>query len=81
MKPLQIPPFYKLFVFSVQLVLFPGTAIKAVYASDFEHANSYLRNWLQEQGSDAEYTFVNEVSVEDIHICSSEYEFVSMKLF
>lgn len=81
MKPLQIPPFYKLFVFSVQLVLFPGTAIKVVYASDLEHANSYLRNWLQEQGSDAEFTFVNEVSADDIHLCDSEYQFSSLKLF
>lgn len=73
MKPLSIPPFYRCYVFACQSVLFVGTAVRIVYASDLTHAVQYMENWRTEQGIDYQFNFIAEVSGEDIHICESEY--------
>lgn len=73
MKVIEIPPKYNVYRFNVVSDVVPRSFSKLVFAPDVESALRFIKRYMYEQGIDADFYYMEEVSLSDCHVYYQDY--------
>lgn len=73
MKGIEIPPKFNVYRFNLVFDTLPQPLNKLVFAPDLESALRFIKRYVYEQGIDADFYYMEEVSLFDCHVYYQDY--------